>query len=471
MTTQGFRIETHPFRAQWVGILLGTLFMAAVLAGMASPRTFALTLPLVAVAFAVWRLMRGTRAMPTDLSRSAIGIYAAFLLYAALTVLWSIDPRESLLQVGQLVLATGAGLIAGRIVLSDTNANSLRFGEGLWMALLFGAAYLAIEVLSGQAIKIFAFNAYGVAPESVTPAKFYTWRDGVLVRVAMADLTRNIPPLVVLLAPAMLAVVSCLSRPYNRILCWAMYLLAAIAVVCSGSESSKMAFLIASVTGVLAWRWRDAMWRVLAGAWVASCLLVIPIVYTAHAVALHENSLVKSVFKGGSVSSRAAIWRHYAARVGEAPILGHGAYMTYLLDSAEREAAIKAGKEKEAWVRPHPHNVYLQIWFEFGAIGALLFAAVGIAVLQALRTLPNAAQPYAFATFAAAAAVVATSYGIWQAWLICLGGFLLLAAAIAVRTARLADDVAALRSQDRDPAIAAVGGGAIGSCPRTVPPV
>lgn len=54
-------------------------------------------------------------------------------------------------------------------------------------------------------------------------------------------------------------------------------------------------------------------------------------------------------------------------------------------------------------MRPHTHNMYLQIWYELGAIGSMLFVAAGLAVLR-LDRLPVAAQPAMFVTFAAAAA-------------------------------------------------------------------
>jgi O-antigen ligase len=65
---------------------------------------------------------------------------------------------------------------------------------------------------------------------------------------------------------------------------------------------------------------------------------------------------------------------------------------------------------------PHAHNVYLQTWYELGAIGAVLFMALGLGVLRSIAHVPTTLLPYALASFAAASIVGAFSWGMWQAW-------------------------------------------------------
>jgi O-antigen ligase len=66
----------------------------------------------------------------------------------------------------------------------------------------------------------------------------------------------------------------------------------------------------------------------------------------------------------------------------------------------------------------HSHCIYLQTWFELGAVGALLLTAFGLSVIAAIGRLAPRTQPYAYATFASSAAMAAVSYGMWQAWFI-----------------------------------------------------
>jgi O-antigen ligase len=60
--------------------------------------------------------------------------------------------------------------------------------------------------------------------------------------------------------------------------------------------------------------------------------------------------------------------------------------------------------------------VYLQTWYELGLVGATLLLIAGVLCLRAISALPNAAYPFALATFAVCAAELATSWEIWQRW-------------------------------------------------------
>jgi hypothetical protein len=49
-------------------------------------------------------------------------------------------------------------------------------------------------------------------------------------------------------------------------------------------------------------------------------------------------------------------------------------------------------------------------------VGATLLTVAGLSILAAMASLPPVLQPYAYATFASAAAMAASSYGMWQSW-------------------------------------------------------
>jgi O-antigen ligase len=67
---------------------------------------------------------------------------------------------------------------------------------------------------------------------------------------------------------------------------------------------------------------------------------------------------------------------------------------------------------------PHPHNVFLQIWLELGAIGAVLALAVGLAALWQIGRLPPAVQAGGLGLFAVCAGVGASGFDLWQTWLL-----------------------------------------------------
>jgi O-antigen ligase len=104
-------------------------------------------------------------------------------------------------------------------------------------------------------------------------------------------------------------------------------------------------------------------------------------------------------------------------------LLGVGARTTYVL-GPRLESTIKSapGEVYPRTLSVHSHSVYLQTWFELGLVGAALLTLLGLSVLQAIRALPPSLQPYAYATFASAAIMAASSYGLWQIWFLGLFG-------------------------------------------------
>jgi O-antigen ligase len=72
---------------------------------------------------------------------------------------------------------------------------------------------------------------------------------------------------------------------------------------------------------------------------------------------------------------------------------------------------------------PHPHNIYLQTWYELGLVGAALLAAFGILLLARIARLNSVQRPFVFALFGVAAVQIGFSYNLWQTWFMCLFGF------------------------------------------------
>jgi len=115
-----------------------------------------------------------------------------------------------------------------------------------------------------------------------------------------------------------------------------------------------------------------------------------------------------------SWAARVGIWRYVCARIVEQPWIGHGIDASRAVTDRiqVRELNIRA-------VPLHPHSASLQIWFETGAVGAVLAAATLVAGGVALSRLfannrPAAAA--ACATLASLGLVANVSFGIWQEW-------------------------------------------------------
>ena len=112
--------------------------------------------------------------------------------------------------------------------------------------------------------------------------------------------------------------------------------------------------------------------------------------------------------------ARGGIWNYVCARVLEQPWIGHG-----LEASRAVEDRIQVRGVEMSAIPNHPHSASLQIWFETGAIGAVLAAA---ALLFAgrwwARTYGDdrAASGAAAATIAAVGVIANVSFGAWAEW-------------------------------------------------------
>ena len=224
-----------------------------------------------------------------------------------------------------------------------------------------------------------------------------------------------------------MAALGAIVRPWNKPIAMLMFVLAIAAVFLSPQESSKTAI----VAGVAAFALTriSARWalRLIAAGWITACLAVVPLALMAHRLDLHNANWLQT-----TAQHRIIIWNFTAEQVLKAPVFGIGAYMTYIVGPTI--AAQNAPDEHlPRKLSRHSHDVYLQTWFELGAVGALLLMTAGLMVLGRIGRLDPAVQPFGFATFCSAATLMASSYGIWQSWYMAIFGLTPVAFAIGAR--------------------------------------
>ena len=58
----------------------------------------------------------------------------------------------------------------------------------------------------------------------------------------------------------------------------------------------------------------------------------------------------------------------------------------------------------------YPHNQWLELWVELGALGAALGLAFALLVLRRVRRLPASMRPFAYAAFASAMTIASVNY-------------------------------------------------------------
>ena len=191
----------------------------------------------------------------------------------------------------------------------------------------------------------------------------------------------------------------------------------AAVVALSEHDSSQVALIASGLVVMLAWKWRTLVVRALAVFWCAAFVFVIPASFAAYESGLHFAKWLPK-----SARARVILWEYTAEQASNHPLLGVGVDSTPRL-SIEQKATVNR-EQPEGFIFPrttgrHAHNIFLQTWYELGAVGSLLLAIAGAAVVMLIFSLPAAAQPFAGGAFAAFALVGAFGWGIWQSWFMC----------------------------------------------------
>jgi hypothetical protein len=323
-----------------------------------------------------------------------------------------------------------ACLVTVQLANREPREGNLRVSEGLWLGVLIGIAFYLAEALTAQAIKIWLINALHVSPDTLEPKREYKWSDGRLVRMGWDGFTRNATPITLIMWPAMMAALGAIAPPWNRWVAALLLTLAAAAVVASPHESSKLALAAGFCGFAIAWLSSALARRAIAAIWVAACLAIVPAALLMHRLELHHAEWLQH-----SARHRIVIWNTTAEQVLKAPLFGVGAHTTYVKgQELVPETPIAPNEEFAPTLSRHAHNVFLQTWLELGAIGALLLAVAGWQVVERIGQARRAVQPFAYASLCSAAALMATSYGMWQGWYMALFGLAPILFAIGARS-------------------------------------
>lgn len=401
------------------GMALAVIVYVVALVTLIAPRATAGLLPLVAIT-AILALRPGL----ADLGRALTGSLAAkvlllFGLYGIINATWSLDPGQAFTKVGLAI----AYLLLVLAAMPALARSSLGDGRRLALALVLGA-------LGG--VFLLAFEVFS---EQMLTKAFYDLADEAHRTPDIEDLNRNAGLLSLMVWPVLLAARGLGTSRLRYGLGGGFLLLTVVAVADSVHETSMVALAASALIYILClWRPVATRWLVIA-LWIAAFALVLPAVSLAYKAELHLAHWLPN-----SARARVVLWHETASRVPEAPILGIGVRSTRLLDAQNKaKAELPPDFPFPLHTGRHAHNFFLQTWYELGLVGAILFAAAGLAVIWRLPGLPKRAQPFAYAQFVAFTAVAATAWGMWQSWLLAGIGLSVIYAAVAVRAER-ADD-------------------------------
>ncbi|MCA3368613.1 MAG: hypothetical protein INF89_03885 [Roseomonas sp.] len=324
-------------------------------------------------------------------------------------------PRSPVLLLGLLLVGWGA----------ITALWAPEPGRAALLALTLAAMMLLAHGAAGAAQGVRLLPWIGVGLVFGLTAAFADWQSGNALRAAVRGLKEVPTTLMFGLKPA--ASLMALLLPMGFALPWPWFARAALLVLGAGvlislpGETARLATIAGLGAAVLSLA-APRLVPKLVGAGVGLVILLMPFL-----VGLVPQ--IPSANLPPSAVHRLVIWDFAAHRIAEKPLTGWGLEASRAMPGgrAQPDAAtldrlnITTPAQREFLVLPHvevmplhPHNGALQLWLELGGIGALIGAALMLALGFAAS---RSAAPAVGAGMLASAAVTGMlSFGLWQAW-------------------------------------------------------
>ncbi len=189
-----------------------------------------------------------------------------------------------------------------------------------------------------------------------------------------------------------------------------LFLAGALGSVSFGIEANFLALCAATVAALLAWRFPYSTLQIGlvtgAGMIIAAPLLMGAVISLLPPAMLDALPL--------SWAMRIEIWRFAMENIALAPVFGHGLDASRVIS----DVAVLRGESFDR-LPLHAHNAGLTIWLETGAVGALLFGGVLVALSQAIGRIRISRVQAASIAFTAVVffTTVLVGSGVWQEWL------------------------------------------------------
>ncbi len=331
---------------------------------------------------------------------------AGFVGFAALSALWSPSSRAGLTALEIGYVAFGAWTV-GRWISGLRSAEAARLGRLFLAGLAVGAVLLAINIL----FKYPLVRWWNVVPDELN--------------LAATNVPKRTAALLALLVwPAAALTSSLWAGRWARRAELAVPLAYAAASIATGSRSAQAGMAAGLAVWCLGRVSAGTTRRALVAALVAAFVVAPPL----------ASHLGDGSWLFDSAQHRLEIWARTSARVPDAPLFGHGVDASRALQPRPGETS-RFETLTSSLLPLHPHNAFLQLWLELGAVGGALAVAAAVGVLGIVRRLPGGFHPPALALFATGLVMANTAYGLWQAWW--MSGYLAsgLMMALAVRAA------------------------------------
>lgn len=377
-----------PILSQW--LLPALLFSLAPLIAFAPHATPVL---LIVLFIAVLALPEQRARLAGCRPTAAWVALAALVLWAALSLIWSINPVR-----GGLVAARLAGmLVAGGLlacVFARLPVDARRRAElGLALAAAAVIVLLGSEIADQAAI---ARALRGVALEAFTQSVLQLF-------------SRSAALLAVLVWPLAIA----LGRRTAPAIAVTFVVLAAVEIFLLPMHAARLGFVVGA--GLALACWLAPVWtrRALTAGFVVG-VFALPLAVYLIAGDVGPDDIPQRALR--SWLHRIEIWQFTIGQIAEHPWIGWGLDTARVMPGGETQAP---GQEVGIVLMPlHPHNNVLQLWLELGVVGVTAVAALGALLLRATgrADADPLARAAAVASIGAFLCMALLSYGVWQTW-------------------------------------------------------
>jgi O-antigen ligase len=307
--------------------------------------------------------------------------------WCSLTLIWDLNPSDGARKLLDLILVLAALLAyLGLAPLADDDQKR-RLSLVLVGGVAVGLILLSIE--TGFDFPIFR--------------AIFGSDDPRLIGGVQAKRATDALPLAVW--PASLALVR-LGKVWFGVVLVVVFTAACAVLTASSATLGMAGSLVILVLGSVSIVWTR---RLLALLMVLAFVLVIPTSIYAYREGASSNHMVKA-----SGRHRMEIWDFAARKTLDRPLFGHGFDSSRSVpNDGEVSQFLGVG---HPIIPLHPHNGFLQVWLELGAVGAAIAAGLLLTALSSIGRWPELSARFALAGYAAALVVAGLAFGIWQTW-------------------------------------------------------
>jgi O-antigen ligase len=407
-------------------LIVSTLITAASIALYGVIPESAAVLIVVLTGIPVWWMLYCDDRLPLPSHAPWALVTWALVAWTLVGALWSPSPLLAL----HMAMTVGLYALCVEAWSNLAKGPAVEARLGVARALLYImpaiAAYVAFEALTGQWIR----NSLTNIIPMLRPRPHHMTIDAASgVRLNLYMLNRNVAALMFLLWPTALIARVLLSTKRDQGLAAGIAALVIASVAIGNHGSSKFALLLSAIIFLTA-LWRLAIaYRVIRTVWTVLCLAIVPAAF-----AMEQAEIFRTERLPYSTAHRFLIWGETARAIIQHPIVGAGSGATRVINAAGPKGEIKTKRYVfPAGLNLHAHNIYLQTWFELGAIGAILLWLTGWRMISWVRQQQDRAQPYILSAFATGMALGSTSYAYNDPWFMASFGLSMIFTIIGVK--------------------------------------